>query len=298
MATLRDYVYEELYDQRDKYTGQDFVLAQHRENWIKPVPFADKTPTVHNITVLEDTPIQSTELLIISNISPVTIYRGDVFNFEECLVVLADDITLEDNTPKYAKVLPLIASITELSSCVTYAMIPVMSVGETDSIDFSSVESEANNKSQGLWKSRQSVGKDGIIELSGAIIKSDPSIKILERASKSNRSLYYESRYHPYTDFNGIDKGIGVGAYQGLVTVADYEEVGNHDNFVLISYSLAFDGTPKPYKFPPPLGTGLFYCPLNFGDFYFIDYEIIPKNDDSPYCPLDTTGFYDFTQAP
>ena len=43
---------------------------------------------------------------------------------------------------------------------------------------------------------------------------------------------------------------------------------------------------------------GLVYCPMCIEDYYAIDFFIIPEQDNVDYCPLNTTGFYDFDTPP
>lgn len=297
MGTLQEYAESAFYEQKEDRKGDDFALGKETETWVQALMYNTPFPFIYPVTVIEDVAIDD-EVIILKTDRPVTLYRGDYLTFDtNTIVIIAEDTLIgTESTP--VKILPALNDIEKDSHACTYAMIPILSMVEGSLPDSSGTDAESFNKSQGLFSAKKTVKRDGSVTIAGKMLKSDPSLPLLQRIGLGSRNIFLQSRYSPFVTFDGFAEGGGPGAFEMIATLTNNSYPTPNGEFVEVNYTITFAGTPEPfsYQFFDRCFT-LFYC-RRLLPSYYIDYVIIPEEDTSNYCEQNITGFYDFLSNP
>jgi hypothetical protein len=250
MASLTDYASSAFYDLKQNFTGQDFVLGKDIEAWVQELDYGVSKPRVYSMEVVGTAPAaEATTIELESNVAGVKLYRRDVLRFASRLVVIAEDVTVGTSATD-VKVLPLTGPLAIGAIAKTYAMIPILSMAEGGFPEVSGTDAEAMNKEQGLYVARRTVKRDGSVTISGALLRSDPSLKLLFDIGRGSQNLFYQARYAPFTTLSGTDytEGAGPGAYEVVVSLTNASYASAGQEFVQVNYTMNFSGRPDEYK--------------------------------------------------
>lgn len=246
MATLQDYAALDFYEEKQQFTGQDYVLGKDTESWVQELPYGESTPLVYEIET-EAVIAPDAETASLSANVAVKLYRRDVLKFGNTLIVIAEDKEIGTAATSIA-ILPATAEVALAETALTYGMLPILSITEGGLPELTGTDAEAQNKVQGLWKARRTVGRDGSITLSGGMLRSDPSLPLLEKVGRGSRNLFYQSRHAPFTLFEGgFTEGAGPGAYSCVVSLTNNGYPAGGMEFVQVNYTFNFAGRPDLY---------------------------------------------------
>jgi hypothetical protein len=129
-------------------------------------------------------------------------------------------------------------------------MVPILSMAEGGFPEVSGTDAEAMNKEQGLYVARRTVKRDGSVTISGAMLRNDPSLKLLFDIGRGSQNLFYQARYAPFTTLSGTDytEGAGPGAYEVVVSLTNASYASAGQEFVQVNYTMNFSGRPDEYK--------------------------------------------------
>jgi len=248
MTTLQDYASSAFYEFKQNFTGQDFVLGKDVESWVQELAYGASFPKIYTIT-MDAAADEDDEEISVTADEAVTLYRRDVLKFGTVLAVIAEDTEI-GLTATTVPVLPLTADIADAVEAVTYGMIPILSMAEGGLPEMSGTDAEAMNKEQGLYTARRTVKRDGSITISGAMLRSDPSLQLLQDIGLGSRNIYYQARYAPFT-LSGADdvytEGAGPGAYEVVTTLTNNSYPSGGQEFVQVNYTMNFAGRPNQY---------------------------------------------------
>lgn len=253
MTTLQDYAALAFYDQKQNFTGPDFVKGKDIEAWVKDLPYGSNTPTIKTITIDAAVVADAEEIAVTTtSTTAVKLYRRDVLKFmpSEVLVVIAEDVTIATGvTPTTVKILPAVDAIPDSETASTYGMIPILSMAEGGLPEMTGTDAEAMNKEQGLYKARATVSRDGSVSITGALLRNDPSIRLLQDIGLGSRPVYYQARYPAFEllDNGGYSEGSGPGAYEVVMTLTNNSYPSGGQEFVQVNYTLNFSGKPIIY---------------------------------------------------
>lgn len=247
MATLQDYASTAFYEFKQNFTGQDFVLGKNVESWVQELEYGASKPTVYTITT--GAIAADAETASLSSDVAVTLYRRDVLKFPgKPVIVIAEDVEVGTGAT-VVKILPAVSSVDAGAEGVTYAMIPILSMAEGGLPEMSGTDAEAMNKEQGLYTARRTVKRDGSITISGAMLRNDPSLRLLQDVGLGSRNIYYQARYAPFTfiDDGNYREGAGPGAYEVVTTLTNNSYPSGGAEFVQVNYTMNFSGRPDQY---------------------------------------------------
>jgi hypothetical protein len=248
MATLQDYAASAFYEFKQNFTGQDFVLGKDVESWVQELSYGASKPTVYTITAETAIDVDDETASLSADVA-VKLYRRDVLKFPgKDVIVIAEDIEI-GTTATTVNILPAVEAIAADAEAVTYGMIPILSMAEGGLPEMSGTDAEAMNKEQGLYTARRTVKRDGSITISGAMLRNDPSLRLLQDVGLGSRNIYYQARYAPFTlaDNDTYTEGAGPGAYEVVTTLTNNSYPSGGQEFVQVNYTMNFAGRPDQY---------------------------------------------------
>lgn len=155
-----------------------------------------------------------------------------------------------------------------------------------------------------MFNQNISTSRDLEIPITGSFYNTDIAVSaLLSSWAIDHKRFYVEERYNPFIAFtdedgNTVTQGSGPGSWKGVFSLTEFS-VAYSENLVEINGLLSNDSIPNQYS---PLrvvdeigdtGAQPFYCSLSVSGFYAFNVPF-DGNGVIKYCPLDTTGLYDF----
>lgn len=243
----------DIYDKRLDLRSDSFVLGKDTELWVKALNYGQSVPDIQPIefdaaVVAEDT-TASLKLGTGATVASLILYRGDVLQTANALIVIAETTTIT-TTAAAVPILPAEDAVTDATVAHTYGLLPVLSIIDGGGLEFSNTEAEANNRSQGVWSAVKTVGRKATTSLTGSLIVTDPAVELFTELSLGSRNLYCENRYSPYVEFTlGTTTyvgGAGPGAWSFEASVSSsMPNPGNE--FIKVNATLNVSGRPARY---------------------------------------------------
>lgn len=280
-----------------------FVASRDLEVWIK---LDDKN---RELLYPEEGKPGRNELMVMSGISqgensillrsrfPFTLYRKDVIKFESGKIIIVKETIKFDGyfSDNLVSIFDAKEDIELGEQSNVYGMMPLLSAKEGGYPQITATYAEAHNKNQGLHPISQKIKETGTATITGDINHNDYSLGLLSLIQKGIvTKLFVQIRHELNTIIDSGSYGTGFGAIE-FWAIPFCGLVDSESGFTNFSLQLELLGKIDEYKLiTGPFGTR--YCPFDAinTNIYHISFEVIPSQDYTNYCPLDSTGFYDF----
>lgn len=279
MATLASWGVDTLYEKGYDYQSGDIKTGAETISFVKALNKGESRPRMYSFktgaaAVADDTTItlglidyaDFNDAVSTVATGSIVLRKGDVLDFGVAddpyvpnPVVIAKDVVIPAVTTLTAtvnvEVLPLLAPIAINAEAYSYALLPVQFVETGGMFDNSADIATAQNKSVGYWSLKAITGRNATVTLSGSMIVQDSSMYEFNAVNEGGRFLYYEIRFHPYSNFSYLDSegntqtvlyGSGPQAKVGTCT-SSFKMMADKTDLIKCEASMESAGRPIDY---------------------------------------------------